>query len=230
MEFHKSYREHPGRVSSAPKGNRYTKTIQLTPSCIKTDLAHTEQYANSCRGEICKINLAGLLCTTRPTQSLMLSLTRKFVSNLTRKIVSNLRQCYDGDVDTESYISASSSSVADASTSLSICSITDPASYAGRSLTDQEKFQLLTSSVDLHNRYRLLVVDLVLVGCLQDPGYVTALAYIVASEPRPSPLRIYGRVINCAWVNTLKAGKAWANTSREGRRWVDAGSRAPLTG
>ena len=35
------------------------------------------------------------------------------------------------------------------------------------------------------------------------------------------------RVINCAWVNTLKAG---ANTSREGRRWVDAGSRAPLTG
>ena len=30
----------------------------------------------------------------------------------------------------------------------------------------------------------------------------------------------YRRVINCAWVNTLKAGKAWANTSREGRRWV----------
>ena len=51
---------------------------------------------------------------------------------------------------------------------------------------------------------------------------------MVASEPRPSPLRIYvyRRVINCAWVNTLKAGKAWANTSREGRRWVDAGSRA----
>ena len=48
----------------------------------------------------------------------------------------------------------------------------------------------------------------------------------LASEPRPSPLRIYRRVINCAWVNTLKAGKAWANTSREGRRWVDAGSRA----
>ena len=41
---------------------------------------------------------------------------------------------------------------------------------------------------------------------------------------------MYRRVINCAWVNTLKAGKAWANTSREGRRWVDAGSRAPLTG
>ena len=40
----------------------------------------------------------------------------------------------------------------------------------------------------------------------------------------------YRRVINCTWVNTLKAGKAWANTSREGRRWVDAGSRAPLTG
>ena len=30
----------------------------------------------------------------------------------------------------------------------------------------------------------------------------------LASEPRPSPLRIYRRVINCAWVNTLKAGKA----------------------
>ena len=35
----------------------------------------------------------------------------------------------------------------------------------------------------------------------------------------------YRRVINCAWVNTLKAGKAWANTSREGRRWVPGGRR-----
>ena len=41
------------------------------------------------------------------------------------------------DVDTESYLSASSSSATE---------ITDPVSYAGKSLTNQDKFELLTSS------------------------------------------------------------------------------------
>ena len=59
-------------------------------------------------------------------------------------------ECYDSDVDTESYFSTLSSSAADG---LSVCSITDPASYAGRSLTDQDKFQLLTSSMNLPRQY-----------------------------------------------------------------------------
>ena len=46
-------------------------------------------------------------------------------------------ECYEGDVDTESYLSASSSSATE---------ITDPVSYAGKSLTNQDKFELLTSS------------------------------------------------------------------------------------
>ena len=63
-------------------------------------------------------------------------------------------ECNDGDVDTESYFSALSSSAADGS---SVCSITDPANYAGRSLTDQDKFQLLTSSMNLPRQYRFPV-------------------------------------------------------------------------
>ena len=55
-------------------------------------------------------------------------------------------ECYDGDVDTESYLFALSSSAVDR---LSTCSITDPASYPRRSLTHQDKFQLLQSSMNL---------------------------------------------------------------------------------
>ena len=62
-------------------------------------------------------------------------------------------ECYDGNVDTERYFSACSS-VVDGS---SVCSITDPTSYAGRSLTDQDKFQLLTSSMNLPRQYRFPV-------------------------------------------------------------------------
>ena len=54
---------------------------------------------------------------------------------------------YDGDVDTESYLSASSSSASDTS---SVYSVTDPACYAGRDLTDQDNFLLLTSCC-IHN-------------------------------------------------------------------------------
>ena len=57
-------------------------------------------------------------------------------------------ECYDGDVDTESYLSTSSSSATE---------ITDPATYAGKSLTDQNKFELLTSSVSLPRQYRFPV-------------------------------------------------------------------------
>ena len=39
----------------------------------------------------------------------------------------------------------------------SVCSITDLASYAGRSLTDQNMFQLLTSSMNLPRQDRFLV-------------------------------------------------------------------------
>ena len=58
-------------------------------------------------------------------------------------------KCYDGDFDTESYFSACSS-VVDRS---SVCSISD----SGRSLTDQDKFQLLTSSMNLPRQYRFPV-------------------------------------------------------------------------
>ena len=47
-------------------------------------------------------------------------------------------ECYDGDGS-------------------SVCSITDPASYTERSLTDQDKFQLLTSSMNLPRQYRFPV-------------------------------------------------------------------------
>ena len=63
-------------------------------------------------------------------------------------------ECYDGDVDTESYLSASSSSAADTSSGITV---TDPASHAGRNLTDEDKFLLLTSSPNLPRQYRFPV-------------------------------------------------------------------------
>ena len=75
------------------------------------------------------------------------------MKTVTRKIVQNL-ECYDGDVDTESYFLSACSSAVDGS---SVCSITDPASYSGRSLTEQYKFQLLTSSMNLPRQYRFPV-------------------------------------------------------------------------
>ena len=58
-------------------------------------------------------------------------------------------ECYNGDVDTESYRSSTSNS--------SATEITDPARYAGKSLTDQDRFELLTYSVSLPRQYRFPV-------------------------------------------------------------------------
>ena len=63
-------------------------------------------------------------------------------------------ECYDGDIETESCLSASSSSATDGS---NLCGFTDPANYADRSLTDQDKYELLTSSVNLPRVYRFPV-------------------------------------------------------------------------
>lgn len=63
-------------------------------------------------------------------------------------------ECYDGDVETESYLSASSLSAAD---TLSVCNVTDPANYIGMDLSDEDKYLLLTSSLNLPKQYRFPV-------------------------------------------------------------------------
>lgn len=64
--------------------------------------------------------------------------------------------CYDGDVESESCLSASSSSAAGGST---ISTITDPSHYVTRTLTDRDKYELLTSPTNLPCEYQFPVTS-----------------------------------------------------------------------